>query len=102
MEKTKKIAVVSQDLIKHDARPINDHRVLITVRARRMREAVDLEKSTRYGTNFQNWILKGFQMLALMNQYEKQDAIHISEPNALPMQDTDQADDQKDKEGDAK
>ena len=66
------------------------------------RDAVDLEKSTRYGTNFQNRILKGFQMLALMDQYEKQDAILISEPNALSMQNIDQADDQKDKEGDAK
>ena len=56
----------------------------------------------RHGTNFQNRILKGFQMLALMDQYEKQDVILMSEPNALPMQDIDQADDQKDKEGDAK
>ena len=37
-----------------------------------------------------------------MDQYEKQDAILMSEPNTLPMQDIDQADDQKDKEGDAK
>jgi hypothetical protein len=37
-----------------------------------------------------------------MDQYEKQDAILMSEPNALSMQDIDQADDQKDKEGDAK
>ena len=36
-----------------------------------------------------------------MDQYEKQDAIAMSEPNALPMQDIDQVDDQKDKEDDA-
>jgi hypothetical protein len=82
--------------------PMRYQTLINAVRARRMRDAVDLDKSTRHGTNFQNRILKGFQMLALMDQYEKQDAILMSEPNALPMQDIDQADDQKDKEGDAK
>ena len=82
--------------------PMRYQALINAVRARRMRNAVDLDKSTRHGTNFQNRILKGFQMLALMDQYEKQDAILISEPNALSMQDIDQADDQKDKEGDAK
>jgi len=82
--------------------PMRYQTLINAVRARRMRDAVDLDKSTRHGTNFQNRILKGFQMLALMDQYEKQDVILMSEPNALPMQDIDQADDQKDKEGDAK
>jgi len=82
--------------------PMRYQALIKAVRARRMRNAVDLDKSTRHGTNFQNRILKGFQMLALMDQYEKQDAILMSEPNALSMQDIDQADDQKDKEGDAK
>ena len=82
--------------------PMRYQALINAVRARRMRNAVDLDKSTRHGTNFQNRILKGFQMLALMDQYEKQDAILISEPNALSMQDIDQADDQKDKEGNAK
>ena len=82
--------------------PMRYQTLINAVRARRMRDAVDLDKSTRHGTNFQNRILKGFQMLALMDQYEKQDAILMSEPNALPMQDIDQADDQKDKEGDTK
>ena len=82
--------------------PMRYQALINAVRARRMRNAVDLDKSTRHGTNFQNRILKGFQMLALMDQYEKQDAILISEPNALSMQNIDQADDQKDKEGDAK
>ena len=82
--------------------PMRYQTLINAVRARRMRDAVDLDKSTRHGTNFQNRILKGFQMLALMDQYEKQDAILMSEPNTLPMQDIDQADDQKDKEGDTK
>jgi len=81
--------------------PIRYQALINAVRARRMRDAVDLEKSTRYGTNFQNRILKGFQMLAIMDQYEKQDSIAMSEPNALPMQDIDQVDDQKNKEDDA-
>jgi hypothetical protein len=82
--------------------PMRYQALINAVRAQRMRNAVDLEKSTRYGTNFQNRILKGFQMLALMDQYEKQDVIEMPESNALPMQDIDQADDQKDKEGDTK
>ena len=82
--------------------PMRYQTLINAVRARSMRDAVDLDKSTRHGTNFQNRILKRFQMLALMDQYEKQDAILMSEPNALPMQDIDQADDQKDKEGDTK
>ena len=82
--------------------PMRYQTLINAVRARSMRDAVDLDKSTRHGTNFQNRILKGFQMLALMDQYEKQDAILMSEPNTLPMQDIDQADDQKDKEGDTK
>ena len=82
--------------------PMRYQALINAVRARRMRNAVDLDKSTRHGTNFQNRILKGFQMLALMDQYEKQDAIHMSEPNALSMQDINQVDDQKDKEGNAK
>jgi hypothetical protein len=36
-----------------------------------MNNALDLEKSTRHATSFQNRIFKGFQMLALMDQHEK-------------------------------
>jgi hypothetical protein len=35
-----------------------------------MELAIDFEKSTRYGTNFQNRIIKGFSGLAALDQHE--------------------------------
>jgi hypothetical protein len=40
------------------------------LRAEQMLEALDLDKSTRYATNFQNRIIKGFTTLAAMDQHE--------------------------------
>jgi hypothetical protein len=45
------------------------------IRARRMNDAIDLEKSTRHATSFQNRMLKGFQMLAMLDQHEQQNTI---------------------------
>ncbi len=73
------------------------------IRARRMNDAIDLEKSTRHATSFQNRIFKGFQMLALMDQHEKQNAILVP-PASLPCiaSDDSQVEDQKEKEGTTK
>mgnify|MGYP006280604441 CR=1 FL=1 len=70
------------------------------IRASRMNDAIDLEKSTRHATNFQNRIFKGFQMLALMDQHEKQNAI-LMPPASLPCSASDdsQVEDQMEKEG---
>ncbi len=40
------------------------------LRAEQMELAIDFEKSTRYGTNFQNRIIKGFSGLAALDQHE--------------------------------
>ncbi len=73
------------------------------IRARRMNDAIDLEKSTRHATSFQNRIFKGFQMLALMDQHEKQNAILVP-PASLSCiaSDDSQVEDQKEKEGTTK
>ena len=42
------------------------------IRADQMQEAMDLEKSIKYATNFQNRILKGFAALSQLSQYEHQ------------------------------
>ena len=48
-----------------------------------MNDAIDLEKSTRHATSFQNRMLKGFQMLAIMDQQEQQNVI-LMPPASLP------------------
>lgn len=50
--------------------PVRHQCIIDAIRAAQSREVMDLEKSNRYATNFQNRILKGFQALALLNQYE--------------------------------
>jgi len=40
------------------------------LRAEQMELAIDFEKSTRYGTNFQNRIIKGYSGLAALDQHE--------------------------------
>ena len=73
------------------------------IRARRMNDALDLEKSTRHATSFQNRIFKGFQMLALMDQHEKQNAILMPSPNLPCIASNDsQPEDQKGREDTAK
>lgn len=46
--------------------------IIAGIRAEQMQEALDLEKSTRYATNFQNRIMKGFQTLVALSQYERE------------------------------
>ena len=73
------------------------------IRARRMNDALDLEKSTRHATSFQNRIFKGFQMLALMDQHEKQNAILMPSPSLPCIASNDsQYEDQKGREDTAK
>jgi len=73
------------------------------IRARRMNDALDLEKSTRHATSFQNRIFKGFQMLALMDQHEKQNAILMPSPSLPCIASNDsQPEDQKGREDTAK
>ena len=45
------------------------------IRAETMVQAMDLEKSSRYATGFQNRILKGFQAMAAMDQHEHAKAL---------------------------
>jgi hypothetical protein len=45
------------------------------IRAKAMLEAMDLDKSSRYATAFQNRILKGFQAMAAMDQLEHAKAL---------------------------
>ncbi len=40
------------------------------LRAEQMEAAIDFEKSTRYATNFQNRIIKGYSTLAALDQHE--------------------------------
>lgn len=40
------------------------------LRAEHMEAAIDFEKSSRYATNFQNRILKGYSGLAALDQHE--------------------------------
>ena len=66
-------------------------------------DALDLEKSTRHATSFQNRIFKGFQMLALMDQHEKQNAILMPSPSLPCIASNDsQPEDQKGREDTAK
>jgi hypothetical protein len=51
------------------------------IRAEQMQEAMDLEKSTRYATNFQNRIMKGFQTLVALTQFEREQ--HNQSTNGL-------------------
>lgn len=44
--------------------------IIAGIRAEQMQEAMDLEKSTKYSTNFQNRILKGFAALSHLAQVE--------------------------------
>jgi hypothetical protein len=54
------------------ARDPDRYQIIIDgIRAEQMQEAMDLEKSTRYATNFQNRIMKGFQTLVALNQFER-------------------------------
>jgi hypothetical protein len=54
------------------ARDPDRYQIIIDgIRAEQMQEAMDLEKSTRYATNFQNRIMKGFQTLVALNQFEQ-------------------------------
>jgi len=40
------------------------------LRAEQMEASIDFEKSTRYATNFQNRIIKGYSALAALDQHE--------------------------------
>jgi hypothetical protein len=40
------------------------------LRAEQMEAAIDFEKTTRYATNFQNRIIKGYSALAALDQHE--------------------------------
>ena len=40
------------------------------LRAEKMEQALDLDKSQRYATNLKNRMLKGFSALAALDQYE--------------------------------
>lgn len=59
------------------------------LRAEQMELAIDFEKSTRYGTNFQNRLIKGFSGLAALDQHEalRRDTLAVSEQGvkALPV-----------------
>lgn len=55
------------------------------LRAEQMELAIDFEKSTRYGTNFQNRIMKGYSGLASLDQHEAQlrQALSVSQEECL-------------------
>jgi len=55
------------------------------LRAEQMELAIDFEKSTRYGTNFQNRIIKGYSGLAALDQHEAQlrQALLVSQEECL-------------------
>jgi hypothetical protein len=40
------------------------------LRAEQMEASIDFEKSTRYATNFENRIIKGYSALAALDQHE--------------------------------
>ena len=63
--------------------PERHQRIIDEIRAGQMIAVMDLEKTTRYATGFQNRILKGFQALALLAQY---DAHPLGKAQALPLQ----------------
>ena len=63
--------------------PERHQRIIDAIRAGQMIEVMDLEKTTRYATGFQNRILKGFQALALLAQY---DAHPLGKAQALPLE----------------
>lgn len=46
--------------------------IINAIRAKRTQEVMDLDKTNRYATSFQNRIFKGFQMLAVLGQHETQ------------------------------
>ncbi len=50
------------------------------LRAEQMEAAIDFEKSTRYATNFQNRILRGYSGLAALDQHEAMMGQHRSSP----------------------
>ncbi len=51
------------------------------LRAEQMELAIDFEKPNRYGTNFQNRLIKGFSGLAALDQQEalRRDTLAVSE-----------------------
>ena len=53
--------------------------IIAGIRAEQMQEAMDLEKSTKYSTNFQNRILKGFAALSQLAQVEQQQLTYVAE-----------------------
>ena len=55
--------------------------IIDAIRAKKMQEAMDLDKTNRYATSFQNRIFKGFQMLAVMGQHEMQAVPLSSDPS---------------------
>ena len=64
------------------------HQLIVDgIRASQMCDVMDLEKSNRYATAFQNRILKGFQALAVLDQYETRGAIVIDQHLALEVSD---------------
>jgi hypothetical protein len=56
--------------------PIRYEAIIAGLRAEQLQAGMDLEKSTRYATNFQNRILKGFAALSHLAQYEQQQLSH--------------------------
>ena len=53
--------------------------IIAGIRAEQMQEAMDLEKSTKYSTNFQNRILKGFAALSHLAQVEQQQLTYVAQ-----------------------
>ncbi len=52
--------------------PVRYEAIIAGLRAEQLQAGMDLEKSSRYATNFQNRILKGFTALSHLAQYEQQ------------------------------
>jgi len=44
--------------------------IIDALRAEQMEASINFEKSTRYPTNFQNWIIKGYSALAALDHHE--------------------------------
>ena len=53
--------------------------IIAGIRAEQMQEGMDFDKSTRYATNFQNRVIKGFTALAALDQHEQQQLSAVSE-----------------------
>lgn len=56
--------------------------IIAGIRASQMLEVMDLEKTNRYATSFQNRILKGMHGLSVIDQYEAK-AVQVLEAQNL-------------------